>query len=309
MKWKDTNPREYYQKYEKLTVQNHQNWFDVYRLPENVYAICEPQHFQEVNAYLIIGSKKALLLDTGMGICNIKLLVEELYQGELIVVNSHFHFDHIGDNHRFEEVYIFDDPYAKKIAAEGLPCSALGDQLEESMFLFDYPKDFQPKNFSIPPYNIITIKDGHIFDLGNRTLRVLHTPGHSNDSIMLYDEKKQILFTGDSFYLGALYAHFHCNEFGHSNLKDYLNSMNQLLAILPNVTSLYCSHNDFIASPSKIEETAQALAQIIRDEGIQKNSPAEAHQYLEAHSKLREYLLNDFSIVYEDTTIENLQEV
>lgn len=302
MKWKDTTPREYYKKYKKVEVKNSQGWFDVYHLPSNVYAICEPQHFQEVNIYLIIGSKKALLLDTGMGVRNIKPLIEELYTGEIIVVNSHFHFDHIGDNYRFNEIHVFNDNYAKKVAAEGLPKTALGNQLEERMFLFDYPEGFSPEHFSIPPYNIVTIEDGHCFDLGDRILRVVHTPGHSNDSIMLYDEKEKILFSGDTFYLGALYAHFKCKEFGHSNLEHYFNSMNHILKTIPNVKSLYCSHNDFIVDPVKIKETAEALHKIICEQDLEGKHTQEGHTYLEGMKQLKEYPFNGFSIVCEDTT-------
>jgi glyoxylase-like metal-dependent hydrolase (beta-lactamase superfamily II) len=263
MKWRNGIPREYYSKYEKISLKNDQGWFETYRLPGDIYAICEPQHFQEVNAYLIIGKDQSLLLDTGMGICDIKAVVSELYQGKIMVVNSHFHFDHIGDNHRFAEVHIFDDPYAKAIAETGLPKEGLGNQLEEDMFLIDYPKDFEPDNFKIKPYKIKLIHESHRFDLGNRSIKVIHTPGHSNDSIMLFDDINKILFTGGTFYLGALYAHFDCDEFGKSNVENYYETMNSLLEKCPDVKALYCSHNDFIADPIKISETSSALKSIL----------------------------------------------
>ena len=78
MKWRDGAPREYYSKYEKRSIENNQGWYDVYQLPGEVFAICEPQHFQEVNAYLIIGQDRSMLFDTGMGICDIKAVVREL---------------------------------------------------------------------------------------------------------------------------------------------------------------------------------------------------------------------------------------
>ena len=297
MKWRDATPREYYSKYEKVSIENNQGWFDVYRLPGDVFAICEPQHFQEVNAYLIIGQDRSLLLDTGMGICDIKAVVRELYQGEVMVVNSHFHFDHIGDNYRFDEVHIFDDPYAKVIAQNGLPKEGLGKQLDEDMFLFDYPKGFEPDQFKIPPYKAKLIHDGHRFDLGNRSLEVIHTPGHSNDSIMLFDDRNKILFTGDTFYLGALYAHFDCDEFGKSNIGEYYKTMNGLSERCPDVKALYCSHNDFIVDPIKITETAIALKNIVSNFADSNAQTKPAHNYLEDGTKLREYWFNGFSII------------
>jgi len=297
MKWKSGKPREYYSKYEKINIENNQGWFEVYRLPGDVFAICEPQHFQEVNSYLVIGQNRSLLFDTGMGICDIKSVVSELYQGDIVVVNSHFHFDHIGDNYKFDEVHIFDDPYAKAIAENGLPKEGLGNQLDEDMFLFDYPKGFNPDDFEIKPYKTKLIHDGDRFELGNRCLEVIHTPGHSNDSIMLYDDKNKILFTGDTFYLGTLYAHFDCDEFGKSNIEDYYKTINGLPERCPNVKSLYCLHNDFIADTIKISETASALQDIISGCADSETETNAGHTYLEDGTKLREYRFNGFSIV------------
>jgi len=297
MKWRNGVPREYYSKYEKQNVENSQGWFEVYRLPGEVYAICEPQHFQEVNAYLILGQERSLLFDTGMGICDIKAVVDELYQGELIVVNSHFHFDHIGDNHRFEEVHIFDDPFAKTIAKNGLPREGMGNQLDEDMFLFDYPKGFQPDQFHIHSYRAKLTHDGDRFDLGNRSLEVIHTPGHSNDSIMLFDEENKILFTGDTFYLGALYAHFDCDEFGKSDPETYCKTMNGLLARCKGVKALYCSHNDFIADPVKIAETAAALKKVFNSCADTRAETHAGHIYLEDGTKVMEYAFDGFSII------------
>lgn len=297
MKWKNTDAREYYSKYKKVDIKNGQGWFEVYDLPGDIYAICEPQHFQEVNSYLIIGSEKGLLFDTGMGICNIELVVKELYEGELIVVNSHFHFDHIGDNYRFDQVYIFDDSFAKAMASSGFEKSGMENQLGEDMFLFDYPKGFDPDAFRIPPYKVQLLGDGDIFDLGNRKLTVIHTPGHSNDSIMLLDNENRILFTGDTFYLGALYAHFDCVEFGKSSLSDYYKSMNELKDKITEVDSLYCSHNDFIVDPTKISEAALALESILKNNSKNAIKTKSAHSYLEDASRLKEYQFDGFSIV------------
>lgn len=300
MKWKDYAPREYYSKYQRVDIKNSQGWFEVYRLPGEVYAICEPQHFQEVNSYLIIGKDRSLLFDTGMGICDIRSVAEELYQGDIIVVNSHFHFDHVGNNYKFNEIYIYDDPFARSMAEKGLHKEGVGNQLEEDMFLFDYPRGFDSEKYSIHPYNARTIRDSHVFDLGNRQLKVIHTPGHSGDSIMLYDIENRILFTGDTFYLGALYAHFDCNEFGRSNIGDYLESMVKLQKEYADVKALYCSHNDFIADPIKISEAASAIKSIMEKCSSKAEETNSTHSYLEDISKLKEYRFDGFSIIVKD---------
>ena len=66
-------------------------WFDVIELPREVYAIAEPGHWQHVISYLIIGTKKSVLFDTGMGISDISAVVQKLTDTEIMVVNSHTH--------------------------------------------------------------------------------------------------------------------------------------------------------------------------------------------------------------------------
>ena len=85
--------------------------------------------YTHLDVYKRQGSERALLLDTGLGIVPVKPLIEELYQGELITVNSHFHFDHIGNNHSFEPVYGYIDACASKVAAAGLRRADVGDQM------------------------------------------------------------------------------------------------------------------------------------------------------------------------------------
>ena len=298
MAWLENYPRKYYKKYEKVDVKNDCGWYEVYRLPGNVYAICEPQHFQEVNIYLIIGKKRAVLLDTGEGFCPLKPLVNELYDGEIFAVNSHFHFDHIGCNHLFQPMHIYDDPYAKAVAENGLPKEALGAQLDEEMFQFGYPKTLNPETFHILPYTYETLSDGQVIDLGDRSLQVIHTPGHSADSIMLYDAANKMLFTGDTFYLGALYAHFDCPEFGRGNVEDYMHSMEKLVREIPQDVKLYCSHNDFIVSWSKLQETAEALRRIHEGKTAGEHQVSISHTYLEDGKNITEYPCDGFSIVY-----------
>lgn len=298
MTWLKNYPRAYYQKYERVQVQRDYGWYQVYKLPKNVYAICEPQHFQEVNFFLIMGESRALLLDTGEGFCPIKPLIEELYDGEIIAFNSHFHFDHIASNHEFQPIHVFEDDYVKHVAENGLPKEALGAQLDEEMFQFGYPQTLDAENFYIRPYETEFVADGEEFDLGDRKIQVLHTPGHSNDCIMLYDEANKILFTGDTFYLGALYAHFDCAEFGHGNLQQYYETMKRLTAAIPQDVKLYCSHNDFIADWHRLQETADALAHILHGETAGEREVAVGHTYLEGGKTISEYPCDGFSVVY-----------
>ena len=103
-------PREQFGQFEKIPAQC--DWFSIYRLPGQIIAICEPYHFQEVISYLVLGSEKNLLIDTGMGMFDMKNEVEHLSDKPLLVVNTHTHFDHIGGNYQFEGVHVLNHPQA-----------------------------------------------------------------------------------------------------------------------------------------------------------------------------------------------------
>ena len=98
--WCRALPRPEYKSLERVPVSD--PWFEVYRPATDVFAIYEPQQAEEVISYLIIGKKRALLFDTGMGISDIKKVTAELTKLPIVVLNSHTHDDHVGGNWQFE---------------------------------------------------------------------------------------------------------------------------------------------------------------------------------------------------------------
>src|SRR5260370_29667298 len=76
-------------------------WFHVYSLDERTYAISEPKYWQQNVSYLLLGTRQALLFDTGPGLYSIRRVVASLTSLPLLVIPSHLHFDHVGDVHEF----------------------------------------------------------------------------------------------------------------------------------------------------------------------------------------------------------------
>src|SRR5215467_4777365 len=104
--WCRNLPRPAYQKLERISI--HDPWFEVYRIRPGVFAIYEPHQYEEVISYLILGDKKAVLFDTGMGISDIQKTARSLTSLPVAVINSHTHNDHVGDNWRFREVNVLE---------------------------------------------------------------------------------------------------------------------------------------------------------------------------------------------------------
>jgi glyoxylase-like metal-dependent hydrolase (beta-lactamase superfamily II) len=245
-----------------------ESWFKVSRLPHNVFGIHEPHHWQEVISYLILGSEKAVLFDTGMGIKDISKVVRQLTDLNVIVVNSHAHFDHVGDNHRFETIYIYENELAIKWLTEGQANETLQQDTPVSAFNNGYPEGFNPEEYQILPNSreqIHFLHEGDVIDLGDRKLEVLHTPGHSNDSIMLLDNQNRILFTGDTFYPDWLFVFFD-EDWGGSDLIVYAETMKRVVKLVPKVDLLYCSHNKALVDPKILKQVVKGFEAVINQE-------------------------------------------
>ena len=216
--WWDALPRPEWSKYEQVSVD--EDWFEMYRIIDGIYAIYEPGQFEEVISFLITGEDKALLFDTGLGIGDMRSVVDQLTDLEVIVLNSHTHYDHIGGNHQFETIYAMDTEFTRKRALEGRPHEVVAEFVSEGWIWKPLPDGFIKDEYHSHPFAISKIvAEGEIIDVGGRRLELLETPGHAPDSICLIDRENRFLFTGDTFYLAPLYTHIDGSDF-----EDYARS-------------------------------------------------------------------------------------
>lgn len=79
-------------------------WYTIKKINNNVWAFAEFKHFEEVISYLVIGKNNALLIDTGLGIKDIKKEIKKITNLPVTVVNTHNHFDHVGGNGLFDNI-------------------------------------------------------------------------------------------------------------------------------------------------------------------------------------------------------------
>jgi len=168
------------------------------------------------------------------------------------------------------------------------------------MFLFGYPEGFVPEEYCVKPFKAVPVEDGHVFDLGNREVELIYTPGHLEDHLMIYDRREKILFSGDMIYLGAIYVQFSSDVMGRSDIGQYIESLNKVEAKFPEISAVYTSHNDFIMPPDCIGMIRDALVAV--KEGTAKGEPLrdEKYGYYEDPETMKQYQFDGFSIVYKE---------
>ncbi len=279
-KWWEKVPRKSWNRFERIPQS--QEWFEVYRILPGIFAIYEPGQWEEVISYLIVGTNKSFLFDTGLGIGDIKKVVSEITPVEPFVINSHTHYDHIGGNYQFREIYGMDTEFTQ-LNSKGIPNEEVKEFVSNDWIHRKTPRDFVAQQYQIKPYELTKIlKDHDRIDLGDRILEIIFIPGHTPDSLCLMDRKNRLLFTGDTFYPAPLYAHF-----PESNFKQYAETAQLLHKLQSEVDYVVPSHNETLLPSSYLEKLDQAFQAI-------ENGSA---KFKEQKNGVREYLFEGFSIL------------
>ncbi len=183
------------------------SWYTVEVIGPGSWCISEYAHWEETHCYLLTGAEKALLLDTGLGIGNIREQVDRLTALPVQVLTTHAHWDHIGGHREFEAIYVHEAEEEWLKGHFPLPLEAVKRNL--TCRPCDFPKEFKIEDYRLFDGGVVgTVCDKEYIDLGGRRLQVMHTPGHSPGHICLWEEERQWLFSGDLLYLGCLDAFY-----------------------------------------------------------------------------------------------------
>ena len=190
-----------------------------------------------------------------MAFFSIKAVVDQITDLPCKVINTHQHFDHIGNNAEFAEVLMPDHPENRQRAVDGLSAEFLTEFVADGHFWGKAP-DGLPDPFVIAPFPHATFfRDGDVLEVAPFQLEVLHTPGHCADHCCFYDREKGLLIAGDNLYDGPIFIQ------AKGGLAEYRASIERLSA-LPNLTRIFPSHNGFEFPISKLHKIREALANI-----------------------------------------------
>ncbi|WP_309670245.1 MBL fold metallo-hydrolase [Gemmatimonas sp.] len=232
-------------------------WYHVRAVEPFVFAIIEPYQFQEVISWLIVGSQRALLFDSGLGMMPIKPVVMQLTSLPVTVINSHTHFDHVGGNADFADVRAMSTPFTTARMA-GDAHASVASEVSPTALCGNRPPGLDTATFRSRPWSAASrIGDGTRFDLGGRVLEVLATPGHTPDAIALLDRTNGLLWTGDSFYAGPIWLFM-----PETDLEAYQRSMDRLAALVPSLRRVLPAHNVTSVAPSVLARVPKAIRDV-----------------------------------------------
>lgn len=186
-----------------------------------------------VRFFLLTGSEKAMLIDTGVSGQGVRSIVEKITDLPLSLINTHADPDHTAGNREFDSFYMHPS--------------------EASNFYKTHPG----KGEFIPVY------EGDIIDLGNRPLEIIALPGHTPGSIAVLDINARSLFSGDPVQDGMIFM------FGvQREMHAYRISLKKLSGMKERFDRIYPSHGTIPVSPNLINELYEASGRLLDGEFV-----------------------------------------
>jgi hydroxyacylglutathione hydrolase len=186
---------------------------------------------------VLVKDRLPILIDTGFGsdaketeqlIREAGVSPEELH----VIVNTHYHSDHVGGNFHFQK------NYGVTIAAHRWDADLINSCDPESCSAewLDQP---------VEPYRVDTADHDEIHT-GSRTLKVLHTPGHTLGHISLYEPEEEILICGDLFHKQDI-GWLNIFREGVASIQRSIESLDRLATL--RIQRAYSGHGSQIENP------------------------------------------------------------
>lgn len=181
---------------------------EITQLEDKVWVI---ETTDKTTMYLIEGTEKALLIDTGTKCEKLDEVIGKITSKPLYVALTHGHYDHAGNIRFFNEIYMH----------------------ASDTVLLD--KTYKGKiNF---------IKEGDVFDLGGKQIAVRQMPAHTPGSIVFLDRQSGCCYTGDAFGSGQVWLQLR----PFATMQTYINSCKKMETLMDEgFLKIYCGHYPYL---------------------------------------------------------------
>lgn len=173
-----------------------------------------------VYQYLVIGEKKACLIDTGSGFGNLREYIEKLTNKDYFVILTHGHIDHASGASLFEDKDIYMNLLDMDLLKEHTDLEFRKEQSKRMNETANIPnEDYNP----LLNRELLSLNDKQEFDLGNLTVQAIHTPGHTQGMTMILIKDERTILFGDGCGVSVLLLDKYA-----SSVSEYLDTLSRL---------------------------------------------------------------------------------
>jgi glyoxylase-like metal-dependent hydrolase (beta-lactamase superfamily II) len=247
------------------------DWYETAEIAPGCYQLTEARAALPCNAFLIEDGGEALVIDTGLGVGDLRAMAAGLVDATPRVLLTHSHWDHIGAAHQFDDVLA---PAREQIDGT-VSIDVLSEEFVDRPGQFvanwrelgkSFPEGFDPDAYDIEPvHGVDAVAPGDRITVGERDLELLHVPGHSPGQLAALDGEAGILYGADVVGIGgSLYAHFQ-----DSDVRTYIDTFAELVDLREAgaFDVLATGHNDPYRGDDLdvLEEMRVALGDILDD--------------------------------------------
>ncbi|MFT8890009.1 MAG: MBL fold metallo-hydrolase [Ethanoligenens sp.] len=229
------------------------DWFTIDRIDADTYIISEYRHWEETHCYLLNGNERSLLIDTGLGICNISEKVKKLTDKPVTAVATHIHWDHIGGHKYYSDFYAHEAELDWLSGGFPLTMDTIRNMVVDRCNL--------PDGYDVSTYEFFqgtptrVLHDHVVIDIGGRVIEILHTPGHAPGHMCFWEKERGYLFTGDLVYKDTLFAYFPSTD-----PEAYLESLEKI-SVLP-VKRVFPAHHSLDIHPEILVRMRDSFRQL-----------------------------------------------
>ena len=223
-----------------MTLPIADRWFEIKHITDDITLLWEPHvvPLMRCNIWHVRGRGRDLMIDTGMGVGNLREAAKNLLDKNVTAVATHTHIDHVGGHHEFDHTLVHEleaenlrHPHDRgtlrfaEIPADYVASLTRAGYVLDSDLITALPYE----GYDIDSYGVKDsvvseiVTGGDIVDLGDRHFEVLHLPGHSPGSIGLWEAASGTLFSGDAIYDGPL-----LDEIEGADIDVYVRTMKRL---------------------------------------------------------------------------------
>lgn len=254
-----------------MTFSIAERWFERKKIDDDITLIWEPHvdPLGRCNIWHVRGSETDLLVDTGMGVAELKPAIADLFGKGVIAFATHTHFDHVGSLHEFDnrivgkhEAAIMEEAdnrfslYREDMEPDVVKCIEDAGYKISDCLIDALPRPgYDARAYRVEPAKPTRVVDeGDTVSIGNRQFEVMHLPGHSPGSIGLWEADTGTLFSGDAVYDGPL-----LDMLPESDINAYCKTMERLID-LP-VTVVHAGHDPSFGRERLVEMCRDYLEQ------------------------------------------------